>query len=68
MSHCDHPTRSIMYHSEYDEDDDLYEEYWCATCNCWVPDGFMEQIKLRPDWNGGTPEELNSPTTPEAEQ
>ena len=50
---CHHPTEHIHYYSEYDEFDDCYEEYWCDLCNCWIPSGFMEEIKMRPDWNGG---------------
>ncbi len=50
---CEHPTQSVMYHGEIDDEGAEYEEFWCALCNRWLPPGSMQEIRERPDWNGG---------------
>ena len=50
---CYHPTANVHYYSEIDDEGREYEEWWCDLCNCWIPCGFMEEIRERPDWEGG---------------
>jgi len=53
---CEHPTTNVHYYSEIDDRGGEYEEYWCDLCNCWIPGGFMDDIRYRKDWNGGITE------------
>lgn len=54
---CQHPSASIVYYSEVDEDDAVFEDHWCAECNKWMTPGEMMEIRERPDWEGPTTEQ-----------
>lgn len=55
--HCIHPTGDVVYYSEIEDDGRVYEEYWCRRCNFWLTSGAMDEIRERPDWNGGITED-----------
>lgn len=47
---CTHPTESIRYYSEIEEDGRVYEEYLCIACNFWMTPSFTEEYHDREDW------------------
>lgn len=50
--YCHHPTRDVVYHMDFDEGGREVESYWCRVCNRWIPNGFIQEIRERPEWTG----------------
>jgi hypothetical protein len=62
---CPHPNDCVVYYSEYDEFDDVYEDYWCAKCKFWLTPGEMMMIRERPDFvTPVTEDEIRRRTAP----
>ena len=57
VDHCAHPSSDVVYHYEITDDGGDYEEYWCRRCNRWIPNAFMEEIRMRADWTGSLSED-----------